>query len=1034
MEQLVRFFINRPKLNYTFAIFLAVMGILAYIATPKEIFPPMILKKLIISGYYNGASPDNLDKMAVSSIEDEIKNISGITKIESIIAQGEFKIIITLKDNVNLQDKLNKIKDAISKIKSDLPNDMDEPTVTTFEHKIPLMQVAIASKELSKDELLELAKKVKKEISKLPNITDTIIYGESNKEIKIKLDSKKIEAYNISKQELLEAISSISYIYPLGKIEQQGEHLYLRSSYEKKDAREYEKTLLKIGNKRLYLGDIAEVSIEYQKSQTLSSFNGENSFVINVSKDEDGNSIELSKKIKELLQKLQNEYPQALISYFSETSIWIKNRLNTVISNITLGFLLVTLSMYLLINARISLVVALGVPFSFLIGTIFLYLSGYSMNMITLLGALIAIGVLVDDAIVVSENIQRHIEEGLDPKEAAIIGAKEVMMPVIMATITTIFAFIPMLLLSGEMGVFIKMIPIAISVLLIASLIESFFFLPLHAKHLMKKEAKVLSWERANSIYKKILDMLIEHKRVSLILFILLVPLATFFSIMAIKFQFFPKFDGTEIYVSGKLNINNKLEDTQKIVQEIESKITQKKDEFYIKSIASVSGFRMDGSGMESENGAHLFMFFLTLHDPIEDNFIERYITPILSFEFDRSQKIRELKSYQIEELLRGYLSDIKSKYNLVDFKIEGQKAGVVKRDIELQLISKDMELIRLAINKLKDELSKIDGTKNIEDDLKDGISELRLKLNNYGKQLGVSESFLAKVISEFYLSMKVAKSFDENGIIEIKTEELDKDKFQNLLNFYISTPSGIKVALKDIIEPQIIPTIEKIKKRDGDRIYSIFCDVDTQKITATQVLKKLEPILDEIRVSGIEVKYGGEKEQNKKLAKEMMVASVIAIFLIFLALLYMFESFKNSIMILSVIPFSFLGVFLGHLLMGINLTMPSIIGILGLAGVVINDGIVMLDFIKNVKNKEELLYRASLRLRPIILTSLTTFIGLSTLIFFPSGQAKVLQPLAISLGFGLAWGTLLNLFYLPTLFALLNVNNKTHYPTLHNR
>ncbi len=594
-------------------------------------------------------------------------------------------------------------------------------------------------------------------------------------------------------------------------------------------------------------------------------------------------------------------------------------------------------------------------------------------------------------------------------------------MPVIMATITTIFAFTPMLLMSGEMGVFIKMIPIAISVLLVASFIESFFFLPLHSKHVMKKDARTLSWEKANDLYKNILTRLMHHKRASLIFFFVMVPLLTFVAFSNMKFQFFPKFDGTEVYVNGKLDINNKIEDTHEVVKKIEKEILAHKDELFIKSISAVTGFRMGGSGMDQESAPNVFMFFISLKDPVEDNFIERYITPVLAFDFNSEPKERTLKTFEVEDLLREQLNGVKERFSMVDFIVEGQRAGVVKKDIEIELlVPEDAKMLQM-IEKIKDGLGKIDGVQNIGDNAKEGVEELKLKINGYGESLGVSEQYLATILSDYYLFGKRGKSFGDEGIMDIRTKDEDKDNLGKLKSFTFMAPNGQKVRLNDVVDFVQIKSFEKIIKKNGDKQKSVYASVDPKIVTASEAIKKIEPLIEEIKKEGVAVRFGGEKEQNAQLMQDMMIASVIAIFLMFLSLLYMFESFKATLMILSVIPLSFLGVSLGHHLLDINLTMPSVIGILGLAGVVINDGIVMLDFIRKVSKESELLHRAALRLRPIILTSLTTFIGLSTLIFFPSGQAVVLQPLAVSLGFGLAWGTVLNLFYLPMLYALIN-------------
>lgn len=1017
--KIIEFFLRQSKLNYTLSLFFLLMGIYTYQTLPRELFPPVDSDKIIIQGAYAGASAENLDKIAVSEIEEEVRGLSAVYKVESTIRSGSFTIIATLKENGEKNRTLELIKDTIALTKPNLPSDMDEPTATVLENKIPLMQVSIASETLPLETLLKQAKEVKKELSAIPHLSDVRLYGDSEREIQIRLDSAKVRAYKLDPRELSSAIARLSYIFPLGKIESREGHFYLSTVYGKRDADSLRDTILKFGKERVRLGDVASIEYGYGESSTLSSFNGQRAFSVNIAKDEKGDAIALSKLLHQRLSELEKRYPDLSIRPFSDTSVYIKSRLNTVIANITLGFILVSLSMYWLINKRISFVVALGIPFSFLIGAIFFYLSGNTLNIISLLGVLIALGILVDDAIIVSENIQRHIEEGASPYEAALQGTKEVIKPVLVAAATTVFAFLPMLLMGGEVGKLIKMIPLAITILLLASLLESFLFLPLHSAHLLSGREKTRDWSRFNALYQRSLGFFFKRRTLSLALFVILVPTLTILGFSHSKYQLFPRFDGSEVYITGRLDANHTLEETQALVKSLERELLAKKEEFFIQSTSAVSGFMMDATG-ESEIAPHLFMIFAELEEPIEDNFIERYIAPWLSFDWDNSHKKRTKKSFEIEELLQAYVEEFKLKHRVEELRVSAPRAGLVKHDVEISLLGAD-EKLPAAIEELMNALAGIKGIKNFHHDMKKGISEIKLALNPYGESLGLSEGYLSAILSDYFLSAKRGKSLDSEGVVHIRLEDSHKDSLTTLRHFPIPLPSGVeRVALQEVVDFHIQIVPEKIIKKGGERQRSVYADVLPDELTSLELLAKLQPTLQKIRQSGITLKLGGEKEKNERFIQDMILASILALFLIFLTLLLMFDSLLLSLTILSVIPLSFLGVLVGHFLLGLNLTMPSIVGILGLAGVVINDGIVMVDFLRQAKNDEEFFRRATQRLRPILLTSITTFIGLATLIFFPSGQAKTLQPLATSLGFGLAWGTILNLYYLPLLFAFL--------------
>jgi multidrug efflux pump subunit AcrB len=1005
------------------SLFLA--GIYSYTTMPKEIFPPLALDKIIISGSYPGASPAMLNQLAVTPIEDEVSTISHLRSVQSTVSSGLFSITLELSKSADKADTLQKAKDAVALVKPDLPTDMTEPSVRFFDFAIPLIIVNIASNSHSIDEIITVAKAFKTRLTQIPNLIDIRIYGEGDQQMKIMLDSKKLEAFGLSLESASAAISSISSIFPIGKMEDAKEHAFISTVNGAKNADELLDTILNFNGKRLYLRDIATVTKGFAQDQTRSSYEGKRSVSINIAKSEEGNAMELAAQVKTLVNSLAKEYPKMSVGTFSDTSVYIENRLNTVVSNILFGLILVGLVMHLLVNIRISFVVIIGVPTSFIVALLIMDLAGYSINMMTLLGALIATGVIVDDAIIVAENIQRHVEEGLSLKEAASKGTKEVIAPVMTASLTTIFAFLPMLIISGEMGEFIKLIPIAITVLIAASLLESFVFLPIHATHLLKPKSKEVDWSRVSKIYVRAVETLIKYRKTTLFTFWILVPLLTVGGMMMNQFKIFPAFDGDQMNISAKLPSNTTLDETFQIAQSLEQKILSFKEKYSISSITTIAGFRMDAKG-EGESGDNLFHIFVDLKRIKPDNFVSKYVTPILLMDFKSWDYERTLKSYDIEPQMRTELEAFMAQYETQSFEVKGPNAGVVSMPIELYVYGNDNFQNEAAIERIKKALHEIEGTNTIGDDATKGTKEIKLQITSYGQSLGITEGMLTQRLSSYFLENTKAKGFDQQGLVEIILQDARKDSYERLRTFPLRLDSGQSVALGDVVQFVEVQNYEKLFKKDGQKRWLVFANVEPQ-IAPSAVLKELEPTLQSVQKDfDVKVTFGGEKEQNDQLLREMTIASIVAMFLIFVTLLVMFDSFKISLMVLSVVPFSFFGVVLGHSIMGMDFSMPSAIGALGLAGVVINDGVIMLDFIRKANNVEALLAQAKLRLRPIILTSITTLVGLSTLIFFPSGQAVILQPLAVSLGFGLLWGTFLNLVYLPTLYAFsIGAKNK---------
>ena len=1021
IRKFVEFALEKPLLNHILLVFIFILSIFAYLNIPKEIFPPMNMDKIIITGGYSGTSADVLDKMVVHSIEDDLQNIDALEDIKSEIKNGSFSIKADIKPHNDNILVLNDVKDIISRVKRDLPADMNEPIAKIKLHSFPLVLIALSA-DVPKAELLQKAQELKSELAKLKDLSEISIRGDADEELVITLSTDKIRAYGLEPKMVVNAISNISSIFPIGTIKQKAKHLYISTYNGEKTKEGIANTIIDVGGKKLRIKDIADVSFRLSDEAELSHYNGVRNVSVNVTKSQDGNAIELVKKIRHILQQQEKKHPHFSYNIYTDTSVWIKNRLNVVFSNIAFGLVLVFLAMLVFINRGIAFVVALGIPVSFMIGLIATELMGDSLNMLSLLGALIALGMLVDEAIVVAENIYRHLEDGMERQEAAIVGAVEMFPAVLTATLTTVFAFLPMLLMSGEMGMFIKIIPIMITVLLLSSLFEAFYFLPLHAHDFLKvsKEGSFTKrfWERMYGRYEKVLAFVFRRKVLSLMLIVTTILALTYGFFKHAKFQLFPEFDTTQVYVYGKVDINNELEDTEKYVQKLEQIILKNVDGKDVSSVTSVIGFKMDTKS-NVELGENLFHIFIDLKERAPTNFFDTYIGPYLSLEYDASVKTREHDSREIAAKIKQQLDGIKGGFEELVVKVPG--AGVVAHDIEIGLRSKDGRDVVPYLHKLEQKLGSIKGVYNITDDAVLGEKELKIRVNRYGQELGFNEQAIAQVLRAYYLKGEYGKLFGTSGLIRIKIQSDLDTNINSIKSVELQVPGQQQfVTLKDIADFIYVQSYVSIKKEDGKRMRSVYASLDKKVVTSAEVMTQLSPLFAELKQEGIVVEIKGEEKENQKNIREMMQSAVIAIFLIFITLVWLFDSIKRSLIVISTIPLVLLGVLFGHWVMGLNLTMPGMIGIVGLAGVVVNDGLIMVDFIKKAKNTQELIQRAKTRLRPIVLTSLTTVLGLLTLIFFASGQAMILQPMAVSLGFGIAWATVLNLIYVPLLYAVV--------------
>ena len=1020
MRKFLEFAIEKAALNHILLLLIFILSIFAYKNVPKEIFPPATLDKIFIRGGYAGASAETLDKMVVQNLEDELQNVQNLSDIDAIIKNGSFTIISDIKEGADKLLILNDVKDKIAAVRKDLPSDMDEPVATILTKSFPLVLIAVAANKDMHD-ILEVAKRLKSDLARFKDLSDIDIRGWREDELQIRVDPQKVLALGINLTHLSQAISNISTIFPIGSIKQKGNHFFLTTQNGRKKAKELADTILVVDGKHIRLGDVAKVAFKLSDPVTLSHFNGQPNVSINVTKTKNGNAIELVRQIKQLLLQYKKKYPEFTFKVYTDTSIWIRNRLNTVTSNLFFGLILVFAALFLTVDWRIALVVGMGIPVSFMIGLISLEFLGYSLNMLSLFGALIALGMLVDEAIVVAENIYRHLENGDDPKSAAINGALEMFPAVLTATATTIFAFLPLLIISGEMGIFIRILPVIISILLLSSLFEAFYFLPLHAKDILrvgrrKRPSKL--WSLLNRLYTAVLKFLLYRKWISTIVLIGSILFGTFYLLKQTKFQLFPSFDTTQIYVSGRVDVNNNVEQTQKIVSKLEKKILQSVKKNEVSSVTAIFGMKLDAKN-NAQIGENLFHIFINLHELKPQNFIDKYITPLFSVEYDDSDMQRNRSAKEIAADIERIVSQFQ-RPPFEEINVIVPQAGIVKSDVEVSLIYDKPKEVLSAIKLLESSLKRIHGVYNITDDAKKGAKELKLVLNDYADRVGISEGYLANYLKSLYLNAEVAKMFKYHKLIYVKLASYNKDDYDRFMSLVIQAPNGQNVLLKDIASFVTIEHFYNIIKENGKKIRTVYASLDKKIITTAEVYKKLQPVLEKIRQLGVGIKIKGEKKENDKLMREIARAFVIAIFLIFAALVWMFNSVVYSLIVLSVIPLSLFGVLVGNEIMGLNLTMPGMLGLVGLAGVVVNDGLIMLDFIRVCEDMECLIKRAALRLRPVLLTSITTILGLSTLMFFASGQSLILQPMAVTLGFGIAWATIINLLLVPLLYAVV--------------
>ncbi|MGP1560959.1 MAG: efflux RND transporter permease subunit [Helicobacteraceae bacterium] len=709
----------------------------------------------------------------------------------------------------------------------------------------------------------------------------------------------------------------------------------------------------------------------------------------------------------------------------SDSSFWIKERLNTISSNIAFGLILLFFVIWYFVSFKIALVVIIGIPVSFAFGAIFVSAAGESINIFSMIGVLLSLGLLVDEAIVVSENIHRHKLLGKSLYQAALDGTAEVMPIVFVAMLTTVVAFLPLIGLDGSVGAFVRVIPIVVIALVAGSFIESFVFLPSHyhllnrSAHFEAEQKKERIWLALSQHYKKLLALLTRHAKKFIAIFAASFALLTFASFKILNFQLFSEFDAMSINISAKTSLQN-IDFTTSQAAKIEELLQKILPESEYSSIQTTIGMNTSNR-RQHESGYDLFTITINLKQKLPEDFFNKYINNLfLVFNSAADKPERKKYAKALKQEILSALDGSGATKDLLELNIEIPQTGATKSDFFISFYGENMDAIRRALQDLRKTLEKIDGVEAIKDTMLLNNTLIELELNSYAQDLGLSQNLLIDALRTHLVSKSIYK-MQGKSTVDLSYESLSKDDLQEMLRLGIKTPSGQTASLADLVIVKKTLAPAAIKKQDKNIIFSLYSGLDKTKITSGEIYAKIRTDLERIRASGVGVIIKGEQEKNSKMISGVKKSLIISALLIFLILTLFYNSFALSLITISVLPFSILGVLAGHIIMGLNLSLPSMLGLVGLMGVVVNDTLIMLSFIKQASSTKNLIDLAATRLRPIILTSLTTIAGLASLILFPFGESALMQPLAVSLGFGLAFATVINLFYIPVLFCKLS-------------
>ncbi len=1024
---LIRFSIRNALVVNLVLAFILLAGVLSWYAMPQEMFPVIEKDIVRITTIFEGAPPEEVERQVTLPIEEAFEGLSDIDFIQSVSNEGRSAVIIRLKAGADMD---NFMRDARSKIDqiTDLPDEVDTPEMVRLETRFPVISIALYG-DVSLPYLYDLAEDVKRKLQVLPGTASVGIAGKREWELWVSVDPQKLAASRVSLEEVIKALRDNLKDIPGGSVKALEGDILLRGLGVFPTPDKIKKIIIRSikGGGQLHLGAVATIEKRLQEATTLGRFNGRPSVNLTVNKSASASTIELSQKVREFVAGLSRQLPPGIkAGLFNDTSVFVKTRLETVKSSGFVGLILVLLSLYLFLNFRVALITAMGIPVSFLVAVIMLSYLGYSINMVSLFAFLISLGMIVDDAIIVNENVYRHMEMGMPADQAAELGAQEVFWPVIASTTTTIAAFLPMFAITGTMGAFISVIPVVVTASLLGSLFEAFGVLPSHAADMLKvsknKRESWIPWDKLLVKYTGYLRKALHARYLVTIITIGVLAVTLTYAATRLPFNLFSHVDTGQFFINLEAPNTYSLEDSTRLAAKVEKVLLDELDESEMRTTLTNVGLSFIDFN-RFRIGSQYIQIMVDLNKRKPEGIIERFVSPIVSMKFSW-EGTRETRTADIIKRLRQRIEVIPGLQRISILRPQGGPGGA---DIEIGVAGDDVYVLRKQAERIRNYLRRLPGVYDVRHDMDPGKLEIQYSLNERGRDLGLTQTQISNVIRTGYLGQEVVHVTLDDKRLPVRLIYTDPVRHSSALqSLPITLPNGKTVYLGDIADIKIGRGLSTINRRDLRRLATVTAEVDASISTPIEVNRQVELEFADFskKVPGYKLLFLGEKKEANDSFEGMTRAGIISLAIIFFILSTLFKSLLDPLVVMFAIPFGLIGIVIGHAIFNYNLQFLSLIGMLALSGIVVNDSLILVDFAKRMRaegmNRVDAMIEAGrVRVRPILLTSITTFLGISPLIFFATGQTAFLSPMAVSLGFGLLFATVLILIALPCFYLI---------------
>lgn len=1007
---------NRVAANLLMLFFI-IGGALTYLHITQEVFPDITEDMVDISVSYSGSSPEEVENGIILSIEEAINGVDGIDEIQSTATEGHASIRVTLLDRTDATKVYQDIKSEIDRITT-LPGDAEEPVVSLASRRREVVSLVLYG-SIPDDVLRELGEQVRAILLGTQGITQVDLEGVRDLETRIEISQSTLRKYGLTLQQVADVLAAAAVDVPGGGIKTSGGEILLRM----KERRDYARQFARIPvisddqGERVLLEDIADITDGLEDSDRFAMYNGMPSILLAVYRVGDQTPIAVADAALGKLDEIRSMLPDGVnIDVRNNRADIFRDRARLLLNNGVLGLILVFFLLGSFLELRLAFWVMMGIVVSF-VGTLLLMpLADLSINMMTMFAFILALGIVVDDAIVVGENIYHRHENGMPFLQAAIHGAREVSVPVGFSILTNCVAFIPLYLLPGMMGRIMRMLPVVVIGTFLISWIECMFILPCHLGHHKDRPLTgIRRWihERQQRFsggftrwvhrrYRPFLDYCLHHRYIVVVMACsILVITLSYVAGGHMGFQLMPTVESDYAYVSVVLPYGTPVERTQAVARQLtasaEAVVTDAQHPELVKGIFSNVG----------HNGSHTFDMRVFLADPEIRNEI--------------------MSTQQFVDRWREKTGRIAGVENM---KFQSDRGGPGSGSaLTVELRHRNVAVLEQASLYLASELEKFPRVKDVDYGFQQGKQQLDFKMLPQGERVGLTALSVARQVRNAYEGTEVLRQ--QRGRNEVKVKvylpEEERTYENNLEQMILQTPSGTEIPLKDAVSITRGRAYVSIQRRNGERTMTVEADVSPRS-AAGQVITVLDaetlPALKQ-RYPGLTCSYEGHQAEDRKSMSSMMTLIPAVLIGIYALLAIPFRSYIQPLIVMMSIPFGIVGAIWGHLIMGYSLSLIGIIGMLALSGVVVNDALVLIDFANNKRKEHDTAHDAVVaagvqRFRPIMLTTLTTFCGLAPMIFETSRQARFLIPMALSLGFGLLFATTITLMLVPSLYMIV--------------